>query len=172
MDRAIALVASFPASVLHFVTVLDPRSGIPAVPPGGPIDFQYSERVREYMADEITRGFRTADVPADVQFFVHARIGSAAHEILELAKEIGADLIFIGTHGYTGLKHAMTGSVAERVVREAGCPVMVVRSKTYPDIELDTIVEVPDHKRPTSHLYRFSYTNHNVIMVPPDWTTR
>ena len=38
-----------------------------------------------------------------------------------------ADLIIISTHGYTGLKHVLLGSTAERVVRHAPCPVLVVR---------------------------------------------
>lgn len=47
--------------------------------------------------------------------------------IIEYAKEWGADLVVTGTHGRTGLSHALTGSVAERVVRMAPCPVLVTR---------------------------------------------
>jgi universal stress protein A len=57
------------------------------------------------------------------------RTGSPAAEIVEIAKRIPADLIVISTHGYTGLKHAFLGSVAERVVRHAPCPVLVVREQ-------------------------------------------
>lgn len=53
--------------------------------------------------------------------------GNAGREIVRLAHECGADVIVIGTHGETGLAHALFGSVAERVVRLAGCPVMTVR---------------------------------------------
>ena len=49
------------------------------------------------------------------------------HEILELAKGATADLIVMGTHGRTGLKHVLIGSVAEKVVRHATCDVLVVR---------------------------------------------
>lgn len=55
--------------------------------------------------------------------------GEAAHEIVELAKRGEFDLIVIGTHGRTGLKHVFLGSVAEKVVRHAPCPVLVVRRK-------------------------------------------
>jgi nucleotide-binding universal stress UspA family protein len=55
------------------------------------------------------------------------RTGLAFFEITEAAKALGADLIVIGTHGYTGLKHALLGSTAEKVVRHAPCPVLVVR---------------------------------------------
>jgi nucleotide-binding universal stress UspA family protein len=43
------------------------------------------------------------------------------------AEEIGADLIVMGTRGLAGLKHAMLGSVAERIVRLAPCPVLTVK---------------------------------------------
>jgi len=49
--------------------------------------------------------------------------------VLEAAQKTTADLIVIGTHGRTGLKHALLGSVAEEVVREAHCPVVTVRVK-------------------------------------------
>jgi nucleotide-binding universal stress UspA family protein len=50
-------------------------------------------------------------------------------EILKTAGEIPADLIVLGTHGRTGLAHALMGSVAERVVRKSACPVFTVRPK-------------------------------------------
>jgi len=52
--------------------------------------------------------------------------GVASAEIVELAKEEKADLIVVATHGYTGIKHVMLGSTAERVLRNAPCPVAVV----------------------------------------------
>lgn len=55
------------------------------------------------------------------------RNGVAYCEITEAAKSLKVDLIVISTHGNTGLKHLMLGSTAERVVRHAGCPVLVVR---------------------------------------------
>jgi nucleotide-binding universal stress UspA family protein len=55
--------------------------------------------------------------------------GVAASEIVEQAKRWPADLIVMGTHGRTGLEHALVGSVAERVVRRAPCPVLVVPAR-------------------------------------------
>ena len=49
--------------------------------------------------------------------------------ILAVAREIGADLIVMGTHGHTGLKHALLGSVAERTVRLAPCSVLTVKEE-------------------------------------------
>ena len=56
--------------------------------------------------------------------------GAPWHEIVEVAKNDRAiDLIVMGTHGHTGIKHVLLGSVAEKVVRHAPCPVLVVRAR-------------------------------------------
>ena len=59
------------------------------------------------------------------------RAGFPSHEIVEVAKDADFDLIVIATHGYTGWKHFCIGSTAERVVRAAPCPVLVVREKEH-----------------------------------------
>ena len=59
------------------------------------------------------------------------RMGIPSHEIVEAAKDFDVDLIVIATHGYTRWKHFCIGSTAERVVRAAPCPVMVVREKEH-----------------------------------------
>ena len=53
---------------------------------------------------------------------------AAAPGIVDTARKLSADLIVIGTHGRTGLSRLMIGSVAERVVRTAPCPVLTVPS--------------------------------------------
>jgi nucleotide-binding universal stress UspA family protein len=53
--------------------------------------------------------------------------GSPYREIVRLASRKRVDLIVISTHGMTGLLHLMVGSVAERVVRLASCPVLVIK---------------------------------------------
>jgi universal stress protein A len=62
---------------------------------------------------------------------VAVRSGSPWNEIAALAKEEQSDLIIIGTHGRTGLGHMFIGSTAERVVRHAPCPVLVVREREH-----------------------------------------
>ena len=56
--------------------------------------------------------------------------GVPFHEIVETAKTQKVDLIVMGTHGRTGLQHVLLGSVAEKVVRLAPCPVLVARQPT------------------------------------------
>ena len=53
--------------------------------------------------------------------------GVPFYEIIKFANENGIDLIVMGTHGRTGIAHILLGSVAERVVRKASCPVLTVR---------------------------------------------
>jgi nucleotide-binding universal stress UspA family protein len=61
------------------------------------------------------------------QVEIATAIGEPAHEILAFAKAQKADLLVLGTHGRTGIQHALMGSVAERVVRRSTCPVLTVR---------------------------------------------
>lgn len=72
---------------------------------------RYAERIRE----------RGIGVEALV------REGYPATVIVDEAKSLPADLIVIGTHGLTGLKHMLLGSIAERVVQKAPCPVLTVK---------------------------------------------
>jgi nucleotide-binding universal stress UspA family protein len=57
------------------------------------------------------------------------RVGTAYHAIVATAKRLKADLIIMSTHGRTGFSHALMGSVAEKVVRSAACPVLTVRGQ-------------------------------------------
>jgi len=59
------------------------------------------------------------------------RLGRSWKEITDMAKEGNFDLVIVATHGYTGLKHALLGSVAEKIVRHAPCPVLVVRQEEH-----------------------------------------
>ncbi len=54
-------------------------------------------------------------------------VGEPAAEIVSFAQGRGVDLLVLGTHGRTGLEHALMGSIAERVVRRAHCPVLTIR---------------------------------------------
>lgn len=78
------------------------------------------EASQRFAADAKQRGIPLRDARCEP--------GVPARAIVDIAKTGGYDLIVIGTHGRTGLSHAMMGSVAERVVRHAECPVLSVRT--------------------------------------------
>ena len=61
-----------------------------------------------------------------------------ADAIVALARDIDADLIVLGSHGHTGLLHALLGSTAERVVREAPCDVLVIKPSQAPEPASDS----------------------------------
>lgn len=59
----------------------------------------------------------------------HVVHGAATEVVLDAARELGANLVVMGTRGLTGLKHVLLGSVAERTLRQAPCPVLVVPTR-------------------------------------------
>lgn len=84
------------------------------------------ERARDSLqkrSDEVHATF------AGLQIELELRDGDAHEGVLEAAKAHQADMIVMGTHGHTGLKHALLGSTAEKVVRMAACPVLTVRTQ-------------------------------------------
>jgi universal stress protein A len=66
---------------------------------------------------------------AEVEVRTEICQGTPYEEIVKVAKAEGVELIVIATHGFTGFKHFLFGSTAERVVRTGPCPVLVVREK-------------------------------------------
>jgi nucleotide-binding universal stress UspA family protein len=74
-----------------------------------------------------------ADVGAKAGVQVETKMikGIPFDEIVRFGQELSADLIVIGTHGHTGVSHLLLGSVAEKVVRRAPCPVLSVRMEEH-----------------------------------------
>lgn len=93
--------------------------------------FVASSKMLEELAEQANRHlaeWKAIAVAAGVTSVEAATaVGEPAHEIVTFATEHGMDLVVVGTHGRTGLTHALMGSVAERVVRKAPCPVLTVR---------------------------------------------
>jgi universal stress protein A len=168
MYRAIAVANRAPFHILHFICVIEPHGQIPTMPHHGRVDLAYVERVEKALLDEITAELKGAAIGDRVHFFVHVRIGHAAAEILELAREVGADLIIVGSKGLTGVERLVLGSVAERVVREAGCTVEVARPKAYEHVNLLEIANVEHHKAYTPP-HRYTYSSSCVNVRPDEW---
>lgn len=168
LHRAVTLASRAPFHVLHVVCVVDPREAIPALPSYNGVDYMYAARVQEALAAETQHELDRADVHGSVHFFVHARIGKPAPEILALAEEIGADLIIVGSKRLTPLERLILGSTSEHVMREAGCTVEIARAKRYPDVMLMPVEPVdPVHTYVPPH--RYTYEDHRVSLRPAEW---
>lgn len=77
-----------------------------------------------------------ADPAVAVQYYLCE--GDPASEVVRLAQETHSDLIVVGTHGRSGLSRLLLGSVAEKVLRRAPCPVLTVRvpmAETLPEVD-------------------------------------
>lgn len=100
-----------------------------AVYPGEPFD-ESGERQR--VEDELRnylRGTEKEFVRAGIETSSEVRFGHPANEIISYAHDIKADLIAMCTHGRSGIARWTYGSVADRVLRVAECPILLVRAK-------------------------------------------
>ncbi len=169
LGRAVEVAARAPQHVLHIISALDSHDRAMGTGPLKGVTYDTADRIQKMILEEVTSAFAGRPTASEVQFFVHARIGKPATQILALATEVGADLIFIGSHGKTGLERVLLGSVSEQVVREAHCPVMVVRPKTYKDVKLQRVIKYDHERAPHHEPHCYSYSNSRVIMRPPEW---
>jgi nucleotide-binding universal stress UspA family protein len=125
LDHAVSLAKQFRAAV-HLVHVYPPDEAS-SVPGAGHLLLQSAEAI-ERLNEELT-GIHRKHVPTYRPENCHVCTGQPYQEIVRLAREIDADLIAVATRGHSGLKHLLLGSTAERVVRNAPCPVLVVRKR-------------------------------------------
>ncbi len=130
LDYAVALAVANAAELrlLHVVQI--PWTAFPT----DPMLPQFSSEVME---DYSASCKRQLDEVKETVRAGYARVtsemctGTPFVEIIRTAREQASDLIVIGTHGRTGLAHVMMGSVAEKVVRKAPCPVLSVKSPEH-----------------------------------------
>ena len=130
LRRAFAVAGAHGAE-LHVVCVREPGSLVPALETDLPP--MALERMREIAKAEL------AAAPSVAKVVTHLLVGSPAAEIAWLAAHLDVDLIVVGTHGRTGVSRFVLGSVAEKLTRIAGCPVLVERAKQH-----DPKVVVPE----------------------------
>jgi nucleotide-binding universal stress UspA family protein len=97
----------------------------------GAIDFSALEREMRSGAQKELAALADSLRASGLEVETLLREGSPVRLIAEVARELRSDLLVISTHGYTGLKHVLMGSIAEHVVRYAPCPVLVVRQQEH-----------------------------------------
>jgi nucleotide-binding universal stress UspA family protein len=122
MDFAAELHAKS-ITLLHIIEVIMPYSG-------EPFPTVYVDEIEERTTEELDRAATLLRKLAEVPVETTSRQGRAGQEVIEALDEDRAfDLVVIGSHGRTGIKRALLGSVAEVVVRHARCPVLVARRR-------------------------------------------
>ena len=121
-EQAVAIAGWYRAKliVLHVYSPL--FMPVPMLPPSAD---RVADSEVQRVADD-TRAFVSGSATAGVEIETRIDVGSAAPQILDRAAALAADLIVMGTHGATGFEHLMLGSVTEKVLRKATCPVLTV----------------------------------------------
>ena len=106
--------------VVHVLPILEPTE--PGVIWQTIDDQSRSEHAEAALGKQLqARGYR--------QMQTAIRFGDPGHEIARYAKQIDARLVVVSSHGQSALEHLLIGSVAERVVRLAHCPVLVLKQR-------------------------------------------
>jgi nucleotide-binding universal stress UspA family protein len=107
-----------------------------------------SQTLRAALVEEAEKKLEARLRPEDrrgLHATAEVSVGTGAKTITDFALSRGIDLIVMGTHGRTGLAHAVMGSVAEKVVRTAPCPVLTIRRSRRSEVlpVFDTAVSQP-----------------------------
>jgi len=130
---AAACVCAFAAELIILHVINSKRIGYPSLEGKVPIDIKnVLENIRvsvdkglELFAEPFREGGRSVTI--------QSRTGVPSSVIVRFADEHAVDLIVMGTHGWTGIKHLIMGSTAENVLRSSRCPVLTVRPRPTSD---------------------------------------
>ena len=127
LQLALGLVETFDAKLQLVHVIPESRTMPPPYVPSIPADFGITlERAAKVHLNEWRRKY----CPAELKVEISLSAGSPSRRIVDLAHEFSVDLIVMGTRGATGLEHFLMGSVAERTVRSAPCPVLTTHDGT------------------------------------------
>jgi len=119
-------------AALEFVGVVAPVVTTARLGAAPPIDRRFDVEQREAVRDYLARVERAERARTTLEVTTVLREGAAASEIVTQATEGGSDLIVMTTHGRGGLDRLWLGSVADRVIRESGVPVLLIRPGESP----------------------------------------
>ena len=97
----------------------------------GAIDYLALENESRACCERQLEELAREELGKGITFEVEVRNGHTVSEITRAAKECEADVLVVSTHGRTGIRHALLGSIAESVVQHASCPVLVVREHEH-----------------------------------------
>ena len=128
-------------AALHVLHVIE-NPMLWAGPEAASVDFMAVQRDMEAGARAALDKVVTAEDRTQLKAVTAVRTGPPALEIAGYARDTAADIIIMGTHGRGFVGHVFMGSVAERVVRIAGCPVMTVRHPEHEFLHPDALQTV------------------------------
>jgi len=128
LDEAVEFSRPYGAELILLFVVEHGFYESPLLVPDSGALLKHQARATEEKLEKICRSLGKRGVTC--RTFVES--GVAYQAIVETAKKVHANLIVISTHGRTGLAHVLIGSVAERVVQHAACPVLVIRTLEKP----------------------------------------
>lgn len=133
LEKAFELAAEKAQGEVHAVNIVRNYGEFVELEGATPTPYRLSmaeaqKRLHEHVADRVA-DFSKRTGKRFSRCVSHIRLEFAAEEIAQLAADVHADIIVVGTHGRRGLRRLFLGSVAEGVVRLAQCPVLVVRPK-------------------------------------------
>jgi universal stress protein A len=130
LDHAISIAEKFNAKIVVFHVLREPKMDLSEIN----YESGFLQKIRKQQEEEVERELRSL-IPEEYyekyNLSTEMTSGQPFLEIVNKAKSLNADLIVMGTHGRSGLSHVLLGSVAEKVLRLAPCPVMIIRSKDY-----------------------------------------
>ena len=125
LKYAVPLAEKFKAS-LHLVYVVEPTIYPADLGFGQVVLPGVEEELREKGGEEL-QSLMEKEIGGRVKSSCAVRTGNPHQEILREAEELGVELIVVATHGHSGVEHMLFGSTADRIVRNAKCPVLTVR---------------------------------------------
>ncbi len=123
------LATTFGAT-LHLLHVVDTQWVAGA---GGAAFPEYGDNLMQRFEEDGLKGLTqvAATLPQEVAVTTAVRIGPPHVQVVQYARELDVDLIVIATHGRSGLRHALIGSVAEKIVQMAPCPVLSMKNPSH-----------------------------------------
>ena len=152
LQEAFSLASQRPEAEVHVLTTVSAAAEDPGFATSINVGSDNTQlldttlhQLRVYLQTQLDQ-FRAAHPEAKATFRVvsHALADAAVHGIVQLASDLGADLIVVGTHNRKGVERLLLGSVAEGTVRHARCPVLVIPAPSEPEATIQIEPPCPE----------------------------
>ncbi len=129
LERAVQL-ARLTSAELHLLHAYELPTTLGAIDVPLALPQEFFDRIREAAQSQLEQRMKKLTLEG-LRARAHLTLDTPSRAILDVAAKLGVDLIVMGTHGRTGMKHVLLGSVAERTVRLATCPVLTVKTTEH-----------------------------------------